>query len=129
MPTDFNSKAKELAARPYIVQVMADETTDGGMIYLAQDPELPGCLSQGATVEEAKRNLSDARIDFIQSLLEDGLPVPDPGTFEIKNNNLPVSVLVLNYNFADLAPNPGTAFVPRNDAGSLRYVSVIPSNC
>jgi predicted RNase H-like HicB family nuclease len=47
-------------------------------LYIAQNPELPGCKSQGRTPKEAIANLAAARIDFIYFLIEDGLPVPDP---------------------------------------------------
>ena len=47
--------AKRLAARPYQIRIFADETTDGDPGYYAMIPELPGCVSDGATVEQAKR--------------------------------------------------------------------------
>lgn len=46
--------------------------------YLASNPELPGCMSQGETPDEAVDNLRDARALYIRSLLEDGLDVPEP---------------------------------------------------
>ena len=71
-------KAKQLAARPYQMRIFADETTDGEPGYYAVIPEMPGCASDGETVEEAKKNLELALVDFIYFLLEDGLPVPEP---------------------------------------------------
>jgi predicted RNase H-like HicB family nuclease len=47
-------------------------------------PELPGCISGGETPNKAKQNLSDARIDYIYYLLEDGLQVPDLNPPEIE---------------------------------------------
>jgi len=78
MDPDLRSKAENLAKRSYIVEVVRDQTTDDQPIYLARNPELEGCFGQGDTSEEAIQDLLEARIDFIQSLLEDGLPVPDP---------------------------------------------------
>ncbi|MXX51370.1 MAG: type II toxin-antitoxin system HicB family antitoxin [Chloroflexi bacterium] len=71
-------QAKELAKRAYQVHVFSDESTDGDPGYVASVPELPICMSDGSTVEEAKRNLESAKVDFIYFLLEDGLPVPEP---------------------------------------------------
>ena len=59
-------------------QVSLDETTEGEKIYIAKTLELPGCISQGKTADEALVNLSEAREDYILSLLEDGLPIPQP---------------------------------------------------
>lgn len=70
--------AQQLAERPYIVKACADETTDGDLIYIAINPELDGCMSQGKTIEDAIQNLHEARIDYIASLLEDNLYVPEP---------------------------------------------------
>lgn len=71
-------RAKELAKQAYQVHVFSDESTDGEPAYVASVPELPICMSDGSTVEEAKRNLESAKVDFIYFLLEDGLPVPEP---------------------------------------------------
>jgi predicted RNase H-like HicB family nuclease len=39
-------------------------------------PSLPGCHSQGETVEEALANIKEAIELYIEVLKEDGLPVP-----------------------------------------------------
>ncbi len=70
--------AEKLASRPYTILVMRDETTSGQPIFVAYTPELEGCIAQGASPEEAVNNLQGARTDFIESLLEDGLQVPEP---------------------------------------------------
>lgn len=62
----------------YMIEVVEDETTEGEACYLASHPELPGCMSHGATLDEALRNLADARRAYIQSLLEDSVSVPEP---------------------------------------------------
>jgi len=62
----------------YMIEVVEDETTDGDPCYLASHPELPGCMSHGATLDGSLRNLADARRAYIQSLLEDSVPVPEP---------------------------------------------------
>jgi predicted RNase H-like HicB family nuclease len=44
--------------------------------YVATVPALPGCVSQGRTRRQAVRNVKEAIEAYIESLLEDGLPVP-----------------------------------------------------
>jgi predicted RNase H-like HicB family nuclease len=53
--------------------VIEEEVGDGG--YSAYSPGLPGCFSNGRTVEEAKRNIRDAIEQHLQSLLAHGQPV------------------------------------------------------
>ncbi|HEY7543483.1 MAG TPA: type II toxin-antitoxin system HicB family antitoxin [Blastocatellia bacterium] len=45
--------------------------------YVAEVPSLPGCISQGATVEETVANIKEAIQGYIASLEEDNLPVPE----------------------------------------------------
>ena len=46
--------------------------------YSVYVPALPGCYSQGDTVEEALQNAREAIECHIESLLKDGLPIPNP---------------------------------------------------
>ena len=55
-----------------------DTTTEGNPVYLARALEVEGCFGQGETHEAAIEDLRLALVDFIESLLEDGLPVPEP---------------------------------------------------
>jgi predicted RNase H-like HicB family nuclease len=45
--------------------------------WVAECPSLPGCISQGATKEEAVINIKEAIQGYIAALEEDGLPVPE----------------------------------------------------
>lgn len=78
MNEELLASARKLASRPYSVEAERDETTDGELIYVARTRELPGCIGQGESIEAAVSDLHAARIDYIVTLLEDGLPVPDP---------------------------------------------------
>ncbi len=75
--------AEELANRPYFIKVVRDETTEGEPIYVAHAPELEGCFGQGDNPRNAVADLKTAMIDFIVSLLEDDIPVPDPAELEM----------------------------------------------
>ena len=46
--------------------------------YSAYVPDLPGCVSTGATVEEVEREIREAIAFHIEGLREDGLAVPEP---------------------------------------------------
>lgn len=65
-------------AVPYAVEVVPEECTDGSFCYRASHPELPGCMSHGLTPEEAIKNLSEAKLLYIQALLGQNQPIPKP---------------------------------------------------
>jgi predicted RNase H-like HicB family nuclease len=75
---DLRKRAEKLANRPYVEQVVKDLTTDGQSVYVAFSPELEGCMGQGQMKDEALVSLRQARVDNIQSLLEDDLFIPGP---------------------------------------------------
>ncbi len=51
---------------------------DEGGGYLIEFPDLPGCMSDGETIEEALRNGRDAKSEWIAAMQEAGRPVPPP---------------------------------------------------
>lgn len=46
--------------------------------FIAEVPELPGCMAHGGTQEEALRNANEAIQLWIDTAREFGDPVPDP---------------------------------------------------
>ena len=50
---------------------------EGG--YWAEVPALPGCFSQGETVEEALKNVIEAIEAHLQALREEGQEIPGEG--------------------------------------------------
>jgi len=48
--------------------------------YAAYVPDLPGCITTGATVEETERNIREAIEFHLEGMREDGLPIPQPQT-------------------------------------------------
>ncbi len=73
-------KAEELAALNWTVCVIADNLSDGHPVYVAYPMalEMDGCMAQGATREEAISNLEDCLANYIEFMLDDGLPIPIP---------------------------------------------------
>ena len=78
MKTELMNRARVLAKLEYTVIVDEDETTSGRPIYVSRIAELDGCMAQAQTREEAERGVREAALDYIASLLEDGLSVPLP---------------------------------------------------
>jgi len=59
----------------YSFQVVIEkEPEDEG--YYAYSPTLPGCFSNGRTIEEAKRNIRTAIEEHLASLLAHAEPIP-----------------------------------------------------
>lgn len=46
--------------------------------FLATVPDLPGCMSDGETREEAARNIDDAINEWLLSARKLGRPIPQP---------------------------------------------------
>lgn len=46
--------------------------------FLAETPELPGCMAHGNSYEEALRNVRDAMAFWIDVAREQGEPIPVP---------------------------------------------------
>lgn len=61
---------------PYTYTLIPD-LEDGG--YVIRVNELQGCISQGDTAEEATTRVRDAMECWIESAIEAGRPVPEPG--------------------------------------------------
>lgn len=48
--------------------------------YVVEIEDLPGCLTQGETIDEALRNIDEARRGWIGAAFEDGTEIPLPRT-------------------------------------------------
>lgn len=62
-------------------RVLIEQDEDG--VFVAEVPSLPGCISQGATRDEALANAREAIAAYVESLEAHGDPVPPPITEEI----------------------------------------------
>lgn len=49
--------------------------------YIVSVPELPGCMADGKTPEEAMRNAEIIIQEWIECAMEEGQPVPEPNLF------------------------------------------------
>ncbi len=55
--------------------VVFEEQPDGG--YTVTVPSLPGCISEGDTFEEAKKNIADAIKLYLEDMQADGEEIPN----------------------------------------------------
>jgi predicted RNase H-like HicB family nuclease len=55
--------------------IVVEETETG---FSAYSPDLPGCISTGATRREVEANMREAVEFHIEGLRLEGLPVPEP---------------------------------------------------
>jgi antitoxin HicB len=70
------SERRKMIYRYRIALRPLDAGEGGG--WLAEVPELPGCMSDGETPQEAIDNVMDAIACWIEAAEEDGRPVPAP---------------------------------------------------
>jgi predicted RNase H-like HicB family nuclease len=47
-------------------------------LFVAEVPELPGCMAHGKTNEEALKNVNDAMELWLKTAVEFGDPIPKP---------------------------------------------------
>lgn len=52
--------------------------------FVTEVPDLPGCMSDGKTPEEAIRNTEEVIGVWIEAARADGDPIPEPSTEEVK---------------------------------------------
>lgn len=65
------------ANKEYPVVIRALSEAEGGG-YLAEFPDLPGCMADGATPEEALKESRDALAAYLASVKKHGDPLPSP---------------------------------------------------
>jgi predicted RNase H-like HicB family nuclease len=54
--------------------VLEEDNEEGG--YIVTVPGLPGCITEGDTVEEAMSNAREAIIGYLEALKKEGFPLP-----------------------------------------------------
>jgi antitoxin HicB len=73
----MRSEAQTIFVRDYFVEIEPLPQAEGGG-FLATMPDLPGCMSDGDTVEELQRNIADAIECWIAAAQRLGREVPRP---------------------------------------------------
>lgn len=75
-----------MKARDYPIHIRPLPEEDGGG-YLATFPDLPGCMADGESAEEAMKEASDAAASWLQTAEEFGDPVPAPNSGGVKGGS------------------------------------------
>ena len=66
------------ASRMQRYLILIEPTATG---FSAYSPDLPGCMSTGATCAEVESNMRESVVLHLEGLREDGEPVPTPHTY------------------------------------------------
>ena len=74
----------------YTILIHPEESGQGG--YWVEVPALPGCFTQGETVEECLERSREAIASHLASLIKDGEPIPE----EPRQDNALVSRVHVN---------------------------------
>ena len=59
---------------PYKIMLIPDE--DG--VWFAEIPELPGCITEADSKEEALASIEDAKLEWLSVALRHGDSIPEP---------------------------------------------------
>jgi predicted RNase H-like HicB family nuclease len=62
----------------YIAYLHKDKDSDFGVSF----PDLPGCITAGRTLEEARAMAVEALTAHLEGIVEDGEAVPEPSTLD-----------------------------------------------
>lgn len=68
-------------ALPYRFEIIPAE--EGG--YVGVVPELPGCITQGETLEETVHMINDAKQSWLETAIEEGVDIPEPEPLASEN--------------------------------------------
>lgn len=76
---EIDLKAKQYEQVEYPLSLYKEYDVHG-TYWVAEHPDLPGCMTHGNTKEEAMANLNDAKGGWIFTALSHGMSIPKPGT-------------------------------------------------
>src|SRR4051794_17136929 len=72
---DTQRNLDDFMALSYPYELVRDHESGS---FVASHPDLLGCIAQGATADEAVANLDEARHDWLEYRLKNGLAIPEP---------------------------------------------------
>jgi len=70
-------KVEEYLALPYTIEVIRDSTDDWNGLF-AKVVELPGCMTHADNFEELSVMITDAMRAWIETAIEESMPIPEP---------------------------------------------------
>ena len=81
---------KRKISRDFSYLVFYEQAAEGG--YMAFVPALPGCHTQGETLEETERNVKETIALYLESLVAYGEVIPEEGQSFQGRVTVPISV-------------------------------------
>jgi len=72
------SEAKKELSRFLKLRYPVELAEQEGGWYFARIPDLPGCMSEGKTPDEAVKNIEAARAMWLEDAIESGVEIPLP---------------------------------------------------
>lgn len=72
--TMMNKTLDYYLSLPYVIELTPDENG----VWVAAIPLLKGCITQGDSREEALLMLDKAKALWLETALEEGIPIPEP---------------------------------------------------
>jgi predicted RNase H-like HicB family nuclease len=79
----MKAMARKLA-RTFSYSVFFEQAPEGG--FVASVPALPGCHTQGETLEETERNVKEAIALYLESLAAHGEAIPERGQASVPDS-------------------------------------------
>ena len=80
--------------RPYIALIHKDANSDYGVSF----PDLPGCVTAGTTLDDARAMAEEALALHLEGMAEDGEAIPEPSALEAimaeRENRDAVAILI-----------------------------------
>ncbi|MBI1745982.1 MAG: type II toxin-antitoxin system HicB family antitoxin [Acidobacteria bacterium] len=76
----------------YSYTVLYEPAEEGG--YIVTVPALPGLVTEGDTLDEAREMAKDAIKGYIESLVEDGQPIPSDVKLKLEPKKEEVKIAI-----------------------------------
>ena len=70
----MEKKLEDYLSLPYKIEIYPSPEEG----YAARVVELPGCISQGQTLQEVTANIEDAKVCWLEVALAEGITIPEP---------------------------------------------------
>lgn len=74
--------------KTYEFEAIFTTQDEGG--FTVEIPDLPGCISEGDTIEEAEKNIQEAAELYLQELEERGIPLPNREPLKVLKMNITI---------------------------------------
>ena len=84
-----SNKVYSFPMKVYSYTAHIEAASEGG--YWSQVPALPGCFSQGETIEETIQNTKEAIELYLENYAEEGKEIPEESDLSV-NVRIPISI-------------------------------------